>query len=95
MNRKFGQLRLADDLGALEEWATEAGESECTALYEMLFAVADSSLLRAYPVIDGDQPGAISVMVRHDLAVSLVFPEPGTFCVQAIGDPQLVLPEGA
>lgn len=94
MNRKFGQLRLTDDLGALDVWAAEAGPSECSALYEMLFAVADSSLLRAYPVVDGDQPGAMSVMVRHDLAVSLVFPEPGTFCVQAIGDPRFVLPDG-
>lgn len=91
MTRKYAQLRLTQDVDAIEGWASTATQAERNAVYEMLFALADSALLRTYALVDGEHAGAISMMVRPDLAVSLVFPEPGTFAVAAIGDPCVFL----
>lgn len=87
MYRKHGQLRLTVGVEEIEEWAEEADVRDRDAVYECLFTVADSTLLRVYPVLSAEQDGALSVLIRHDLAVSLVFPEPGTFGVLAIADP--------
>jgi len=94
MYRKHGQLRLTVGVEELEEWAEHADAREIDSVYELLFTVADSALLRAYPVLAAsDDGGSLSVLARSDLAVSLIFPGPGEFGLLAIGDPSVPVVE--
>jgi Family of unknown function (DUF6235) len=88
---RSGQLRLDAGDGRLATWAEGARQADRNAMYEVLFAVAGSALLRSYEV----HHGGLSIAIRPGLVVRLSFPAPGRFSVLDIGEGAAVEPDTA
>jgi hypothetical protein len=70
----------------LEEWSTNAGQSDKNAAYRALFAIADGSAFREYTIThDVARLGELAVRVKDDLLIKIRFRHFDAFGLVYIG----------
>jgi hypothetical protein len=66
------RLRLTSGMEMLENWSRDADDLAKTAVYEVLFSVAERSVFKDHVVVDdADRPTEFFVLTRRSLAVKI------------------------
>jgi hypothetical protein len=80
------RLRLTSGLEVLEDWSRDADDLAKTAVYEVLFSVAEGSVFKNHMVVDDvDRPTEFFVLTRRHLAVKIQLHSLDTCAVVYIG----------
>jgi hypothetical protein len=84
--RRTVSFRIDDNFDALDAWTRTAGDEDVNAVYAVLFAVADGTVERDYPVVDDPKRlSEFSVLVHTELVVKIRVNSFDSFGVVAVG----------
>jgi hypothetical protein len=84
--RRTVSFRIDDNFAVLDAWSRTATDEDRDAVYAVLFAVADGSVERDFPVVDDPKRlSEFSVLVHPELVVKIRVNSFNSFGVVAVG----------